>query len=41
MVEFDWYKCDVNIIQKPEELNKKIKEFKVHGMQKKKNIFLV
>ena len=33
MIEFDWYKWNVNIIQKPEELNKKIKELNIFNKQ--------
>lgn len=29
MIEFDWHKWNVKIIQKPEELNKKIKELDI------------
>ena len=33
MIEFDWHKWNVNIIQKPEDLNKKIKELNIFNKQ--------
>lgn len=33
MIEFDWHKWNVNIIQKPQDLNKKIKELNIFNKQ--------